>query len=169
MGRAGRVTASRRSFSPALLAHLRAYVESGTCAYCAMPAETYDHVEPFSKVRSNHTDNLVPCCRQCNEDKADMPLVVFLALSHHVEPGFNRFIEQGGAMVQPDRSEVSVENRGKVRRFADAIVRFLDRIAPPFTAPEATNEAVTSLQDHALARRVERSTGRQDGSRQDGR
>lgn len=51
------------------------------CAYCPMPAETWDHVEPFCRSRDNSVDNLVPACRQCNEDKVTLPLVVFLALT----------------------------------------------------------------------------------------
>jgi 5-methylcytosine-specific restriction endonuclease McrA len=51
------------------------------CAYCAMPAETWDHVEPWSRSRDNSGDNLVPACVQCNQDKGDLALVVFLALT----------------------------------------------------------------------------------------
>lgn len=64
---------------------LLARAERFWCAYCAWPAETWDHVDPISRSGDNTVDNLVPCCRQCNEDKADLPLVVFLALTHEVD------------------------------------------------------------------------------------
>jgi 5-methylcytosine-specific restriction endonuclease McrA len=70
----GHVKVHRR---PALLAR----PERHWCAYCAWHAEGWDHVEPWSQSRDNGMDNLVPCCRQCNTDKRDLPVVVFLALT----------------------------------------------------------------------------------------
>lgn len=42
------------------------------CAYCRVgSAETVDHIVPVSRGGSNAWSNLVGCCRQCNELKAD--------------------------------------------------------------------------------------------------
>lgn len=41
------------------------------CAYCGQPADTIDHVIPVSAGGTNHRENLVPCCRSCNQRKAD--------------------------------------------------------------------------------------------------
>lgn len=42
------------------------------CAYCRVGvAETVDHIVPVSRGGSNAWSNLVGCCRECNELKAD--------------------------------------------------------------------------------------------------
>jgi hypothetical protein len=40
------------------------------CGYCNDPATSLDHIVP--RYRSGHTkrNNLLPCCRRCNESKA---------------------------------------------------------------------------------------------------
>ena len=40
-----------------------------TCAYCAEPATTVDHVIPLSRGGDNYEGNLVPACRSCNSSK----------------------------------------------------------------------------------------------------
>jgi len=45
------------------------------CVYCgAGPAETVDHIIPKSKGGTNRQTNLVGCCKECNQKKADMTL-----------------------------------------------------------------------------------------------
>lgn len=53
-----------------------------TCAYCAMDADTIDHVQPHSRKGLNTWENLVAACRSCNNRKdnrtpeeANMPLL----------------------------------------------------------------------------------------------
>lgn len=47
----------------------------GACVYCGTgPAETVDHIIPRSKGGSNRQTNLVGCCAECNQKKADMTL-----------------------------------------------------------------------------------------------
>ena len=40
------------------------------CAYCGSEKEiTLDHIVPQTKGGSNHTTNLLACCKKCNGDK----------------------------------------------------------------------------------------------------
>ena len=52
------------------------------CAYCNKVLTrsnlTRDHVTPIASGGTNHQDNLVPCCRECNNEKGDMSLLEFL-------------------------------------------------------------------------------------------
>ena len=62
---------------------IRAYVlerDDGRCAYCRRSRVRLelDHVRPRA-VGSNRVDNLVPCCRACNLQKANRPIEEFLA------------------------------------------------------------------------------------------
>jgi hypothetical protein len=41
------------------------------CHYCGLLATTKDHVVPKARGGSNHAINLVPCCYDCNQRKAD--------------------------------------------------------------------------------------------------
>lgn len=41
------------------------------CAYCRQPAETWDHVVPFSRGGSDERWNMVPACARCNSQKGD--------------------------------------------------------------------------------------------------
>lgn len=46
-----------------------------TCAYCAGPGPVeMDHVVPIAKGGRHNLDNVVPCCKACNADKADKTL-----------------------------------------------------------------------------------------------
>ncbi|MFE4362255.1 HNH endonuclease [Kitasatospora sp. NPDC056800] len=44
----------------------------GECAYCSRPAETMDHVIPFSRGGADDLRNLVPACDYCNNQKGDL-------------------------------------------------------------------------------------------------
>lgn len=44
------------------------------CAYCGRPAGTVDHVVPRSRGGDNSWENLVACCRDCNNRKGDRTL-----------------------------------------------------------------------------------------------
>ncbi len=44
------------------------------CAYCTRPASTVDHVVPRSRGGGNTWENLVACCRDCNNRKGDRTL-----------------------------------------------------------------------------------------------
>lgn len=41
------------------------------CGYCGKPAGTIDHILPRSRGGQNTWENLVACCRDCNNRKAD--------------------------------------------------------------------------------------------------
>jgi 5-methylcytosine-specific restriction endonuclease McrA len=41
-----------------------------TCAYCANPADTLDHVVPRVAGGQTAAENLVPACRRCNGAKS---------------------------------------------------------------------------------------------------
>lgn len=71
-------------------------LQGGLCAYCQEPMDitktnssnspTIDHILPksrFTKLSKEHF-NLVCACRQCNNDKGDMPLVLFLGQNRKV-------------------------------------------------------------------------------------
>jgi 5-methylcytosine-specific restriction endonuclease McrA len=40
------------------------------CGYCQEPATSLDHITPRFKSGSSNRNNLVPCCRRCNANKA---------------------------------------------------------------------------------------------------
>ena len=44
------------------------------CAYCTRPASTVDHVVPRSRGGGNTWENLVACCRDCNNRRGDRAL-----------------------------------------------------------------------------------------------
>ncbi len=44
------------------------------CAYCSKPAYTVDHVVPRSRGGANTWENLVACCRECNNRKGSRTL-----------------------------------------------------------------------------------------------
>lgn len=73
--------ATREASAPGLNAHqrsslLRRWVrQRRTCAYCASPATTVDHVVPLLRGGTNHEGNLAPCCRPCNSGKAYLLLI----------------------------------------------------------------------------------------------
>lgn len=66
-------------------------LQGGLCVYCQEPmditktnsddAPTVEHLLPRSKFRKLAKEhfNLVCACRKCNNDKGDLPLVVFLS------------------------------------------------------------------------------------------
>jgi 5-methylcytosine-specific restriction endonuclease McrA len=45
--------------------------DGGKCGYCNSKANTVDHIIPRSRNGKHTWDNLVACCLQCNQDKAD--------------------------------------------------------------------------------------------------
>jgi hypothetical protein len=40
------------------------------CGYCGDPATSLDHIIPRFKSGSSNRNNLIPCCRRCNQNKA---------------------------------------------------------------------------------------------------
>lgn len=40
------------------------------CGYCTEPATSLDHIVPRFKSGSSNRNNLLPCCRKCNANKA---------------------------------------------------------------------------------------------------
>lgn len=40
------------------------------CGYCDAPATSLDHIIPRFKSGSSNRNNLIPCCRRCNQSKA---------------------------------------------------------------------------------------------------
>ena len=49
-----------------------------TCAYCAMPATTWDHIVPISKGGQTVPGNVVPACTSCNSSKNNTDLEEWL-------------------------------------------------------------------------------------------
>ena len=49
---------------------------SGTCYYCSQKVGyanlTMDHIIPLSRGGRSTKDNLVPCCKECNNRKKDL-------------------------------------------------------------------------------------------------
>ena len=45
--------------------------DHNSCGYCGKPAGTIDHILPRSRGGQNTWENLVACCRDCNNRKAD--------------------------------------------------------------------------------------------------
>lgn len=48
-----------------------------TCWYCGDPPDDVDHVVPISKGGTNDLQNLVPCCRSCNNCKRNLSVEEF--------------------------------------------------------------------------------------------
>lgn len=44
------------------------------CGYCDNPATSLDHIVPRFKSGSSNRNNLIPCCRRCNANKASSSL-----------------------------------------------------------------------------------------------
>lgn len=61
------------------------------CHYCDVKLwatdATVDHKMPASRGGSNETENLVACCRWCNNAKGDMPYALFVAIREEVGYG----------------------------------------------------------------------------------
>jgi len=43
---------------------------NNSCGYCGENATSLDHIVPRFKSGSSNRNNLLPCCRRCNESKA---------------------------------------------------------------------------------------------------
>ena len=56
-----------------------------TCAYCGSKATGYDHIIPVTKGGTDEEMNLVPCCPDCNREKNNRPLDVFLNTGRKVK------------------------------------------------------------------------------------
>ena len=65
-----------------------------TCVYCGGTYEinelTLDHVHPRTHGGEDITSNLVPCCRQCNQDKGSNNWLIWMRQTF----GINRLREQ---------------------------------------------------------------------------
>jgi hypothetical protein len=44
------------------------------CGYCEQPATSLDHIIPRFRSGTSQRNNLLPCCRQCNQSKASSPM-----------------------------------------------------------------------------------------------
>lgn len=55
------------------------FMAGDPCAYCAEPADEWDHIEP-RKRGGDHVGNIVRACHSCNHEKSSRPLLLFLAL-----------------------------------------------------------------------------------------
>lgn len=58
----------------------------GFCSYCQQKTHysrwDLDHVIPFSKSKDNSKDNLIGCCKTCNNKKGAISLLAFLNGKH---------------------------------------------------------------------------------------
>lgn len=65
------------------------------CFYCGVKLSranrTLDHVVPRSKGGASTKENKVPCCRPCNELKADLKLGTFLHKYRQKDWGMRKF------------------------------------------------------------------------------
>lgn len=55
------------------------------CVYCGGTPMGLDHILPLSKGGPNGWENRAPACQQCDLDKSDQPLLVFLR-RHWLKP-----------------------------------------------------------------------------------
>lgn len=81
--------------------------QGGFCCYCCKPMTlaygktnsiTRDHVVPRSQGGSSRESNIAGACYKCNQEKRDMPLVIFL-LKRNAGPS---------AKAKPDRVQVQI-------------------------------------------------------------
>lgn len=49
----------------------------GACAYCAAPADTYDHYVALTRGGLDTPGNIVPACRRCNLSKGARPAIAW--------------------------------------------------------------------------------------------
>lgn len=77
-------TAANPPTRPYLEAWLRGLGGACTCPYCQNPLtpKTFavDHRQPVSRGGSSALDNLIPCCKRCNETKGELSEAEFTAL-----------------------------------------------------------------------------------------
>ena len=57
-----------------------------TCAYCRQPAETWDHIVPFSRGGSDERWNMAPACTRCNGAKSGRTPEEFWKVIGHGRP-----------------------------------------------------------------------------------
>lgn len=71
---ARRIASLKRTHAPGRCSagkmRLRAEYYNNRCAYCGGPYQEIDHVKPISAGGSNWPSNLVPVCRDCNQQKS---------------------------------------------------------------------------------------------------
>lgn len=65
-------------------ASLKALFDAFTnCPYCGISLslipKVMDHMEPLARGGAHILENLIPCCRSCNNRKADMPYELWVA------------------------------------------------------------------------------------------
>lgn len=66
--------------------------DSRTCAYCGEYATTVDHIQPYSRGGGWTWGNLVACCFECNQLKADRtPEEAGMKLLWHPNANTNRY------------------------------------------------------------------------------
>lgn len=53
--------------------------ERDPCAYCGKPMDHLDHIDPIARGGENHLFNLTAACGDCNFDKGQTPLLLWLA------------------------------------------------------------------------------------------
>jgi hypothetical protein len=85
------------------------------CAYCQTDKDTItlDHLIPHSKGGPHSADNLVTCCKKCNDRRRDMPIEQFI---DRYFPGKKKAIlarieKSTGAAVELDRGKAALANR----------------------------------------------------------
>ncbi len=54
--------------------------DKGICRYCRGIADTVDHVTPRCEGGKSTLENLVACCKRCNNLKGDMSVEEFLVV-----------------------------------------------------------------------------------------
>ena len=57
-----------------------------SCIYCGKPSESIDHVIPLSRGGLSITENCVPACLSCNEDKSDSDPFEWYRNRHFYDP-----------------------------------------------------------------------------------
>jgi hypothetical protein len=52
--------------------------DAGTCLWCGKPADTVDHIIPYSEGGVYHPSNLICACRHCNQKRQSDGVLLFL-------------------------------------------------------------------------------------------
>lgn len=91
--------------------HAIRYAWGGMCCFCRdKRATTVDHLRPRSKGGSSFRSNLVPCCSDCNKDKASQNWVEWFRkqdfYNEVAEQLINEWIENKHVSPEPNQTIV---------------------------------------------------------------
>lgn len=103
------------------------------CVYCSGPASTRDHVIPRSRGGSNGLDNLRPCCRGCNNKKADQ--TPFEWLGDRCPEQFRSWVAPESRVPQPP-PKPKPEKPLNSQRVKEPLMQPLSEVWPEWMTPD---------------------------------